>query len=160
MATFVATTASNGPRLLDPEAARRVVERYHWDGDVTESIEHHQADAQSYLALYGYDWLGAWKIPDGVTPEEFEPDYDVDPYDGFEAFLRDIATCLAEPLTVQAVGAEKCRFPLAACEWHIKPGGSEIQLTCFQHSAGDPDLVPEASADIPLLASEASSPPE
>ena len=25
------------------------------------------------------------------------------------------------------VGAEKCRFPLVACEWRVEPGGAEVQ---------------------------------
>ena len=90
---------------------------------------------------YGYDWPGAWKVPDGVDREDFAPDYDEDPDDGFAQFLLDIAHCLAEPLTVQAVGSEKCRFPLSACEWHIRPGGTEVEVQAFHHSGGEPVVV-------------------
>lgn len=152
MATFVATTASNGPRLSDPEAVQRVLDRYCWHGDITVNIEKDGQSDQPRLALYGYDWPGAWKVPDGVPPGEFEPDYDIDSYDGFEDFLRDIAPYLAGPLTVQAVGAENCRFPLAGCEWHIKPGTRDIQVTSFLHNGDDSDPEPEAAADIPTLA--------
>jgi hypothetical protein len=142
MATFLATTASNGPRLSDPEAAGHVLARYRWDGDTKAAIERDGADGPPCLALHGDDWPGAWKLPDGMTPERFEPDYDVDSYDGFEQFLRDIARCLAEPLTVQAVGFEGCRFPLAACEWHVRPGGTEVEVTGFRHSRDEPASAP------------------
>src|SRR6266511_1380039 len=141
MATFLATTASNGPQLKDPEAAQKVVERYWWDGDVRALIETDHSDGQAYLALYGYDWPGAWKVPDGVDREDFASDYDDDPADGFAQFLLDIAPCLAEPLTVQAVGSEKCRFPLSACEWHIQPGGIEVEVRGFHHSCDAPAVV-------------------
>lgn len=147
MATFVATTASNGPRLKDPEAARKVLERYCWDGDVQALIETDQSDGQAYLALYGYDWPGAWKLPDGANREDFAPDYDEDPDDGFTQVLLDIAPCLAEPLTVQAVGAEKCRFPLSACEWHIRPGGTEVEVQGFHHSCGEPVVAQTDQSD-------------
>ena len=138
MATFLATTASNGPRLRDPEAAQKVLEGYWWDGDVQALIEADRSDGQAYLALYGYDWPEAWKITDGVGREDFAPDYDDDPDDGFAQFLLDIAPCLAEPLTVQAVGSEKCRFPLSACEWHVRPSGTEVEVRGFHHSWDEP----------------------
>jgi hypothetical protein len=58
---------------------------------------------------------------------------------------------------VQAVGSEKCRFPLSACEWHIKPGSSEIQLITFEHSADASVSEPEVSADSPLVAPASGS---
>lgn len=137
MANFIATTASNGARLKNAEAAEQVLSRYCWDGDVQAVVETNLQDGKPYLVIFGYDWPGAWKIPDSVSPEDFEPDYDVDPGDGFAEFLREIASCLDEPLTVQAVGSEKCRFPLAACEWHIKPDTTEIEVCWFRHSADD-----------------------
>lgn len=135
MATFVATTACNGPRVNDPEAAKKVLDRYLWESDVAAAIKNAGPDGHSYLELYGYDWPDAWKIPDGVDRSKFEPDYDADPNDGFEEFLKELAPFLAEPLTVQAVGSEKCRFPLAACEWHIPPGAATVEVTCFNHSS-------------------------
>jgi hypothetical protein len=43
-----------------------------------------------------------------------------------------LSPLLLEPLTVQAVGSTKCRFPLSACEWHIEPN-AEIHFTEFQN---------------------------
>lgn len=155
MATFLATTASNGPRLRNQEAARQVLERYYWDGDVQALIETDRSDGQAYLALYGYDWPGTWKIPHDVDREAFATDYDDDPDDGFAQFLLDIAPCLAEPLTVQAVGSEKCRFPLSACEWHIQPDGTEVEVQGFHHSCDEPALV---LADVRAGQSDAAEP--
>ncbi len=152
MATFVATTANNGPRLKDAEAARRVLERYSWDGEIEAVIETDPTNGQAYLALYGYDWPGAWKVPEGEHREEFVPDYDQDAYDGFEEFLRDIAPHLAEPLTVQAVGTEKCRFPLSACEWHVRPSAHEIEINGFEHGHDEPAALPTAPTDTPAPA--------
>ena len=140
MATFMATTACNGPRLKDAEAAAKVLERFYWEGegDIEVTITMDSSDGQAHLMLYGYDWPGAYKIPDNVSRDEFEPNYDIESYDGFQEFLRDIAPHLADPLTVQSIGSEKCRFPLAACEWHILPGDSKIQVNDFQHSLDEP----------------------
>ena len=132
MATFVATTASNGARLKDPEAVAKILDRYFWDGDVTASIE--TRDGQAQLEIYGYDWPGAWRIPDGANRDDFEPDYDIDPGDGLEDFLKEVAPYLAEPLTIQSVGSERCRFPLAARELHIRPGETTIEVNGFNHS--------------------------
>lgn len=133
MATFIATTTSNNPRLKNPKAAQKILDRYIWDGDLQALIVKDQLDRKSRLALYGYDWPGAWRIPDDVNNEDFEPDYNIDSFDGFEHFLHEIAPFLAEPLTVQAVGFEKCRFPLAAAEWHIKPNSTKITANGFRH---------------------------
>ena len=76
-----------------------------------------------------------------MSRENYAPDYDEDPDDGFVQFLLDIAPCLAEPLTVQAVGAEKCRFPLSACEWHVRPDSTEVEVQGFHHSCGEPVVV-------------------
>jgi hypothetical protein len=133
MATFMAVTASNGPRLKDAQAARKIVERYLWDGDVQALIRRDVDDGADHLEVYGYDWPAAWKVPEGADAETFEPDYDADTGAVFEEFLRDIAPFLAEPLTIQATGAEKCRFPIAACEWHVSPGSPEIEISGFKH---------------------------
>jgi hypothetical protein len=133
MATFVATTASNDPALKDADAARSVLDRYLFDGEVQAEIHKDTENGQAYLEIAGYDWPGAWRIPEGVVKDEFEPDYDADPDDGFGNFLREIAPFLAEPLTIQAVGMQNCRFPLSACEWHIRPGATDIEVNCFRH---------------------------
>jgi hypothetical protein len=134
MATFMAVTACNGPRLSDSEGTQTVIERYYWDGNVVPVIRKDKTDGQSHLALHGSDWPGAWRIPDGTNKEKFEPDSKLDPTDGFEEFLKELAPFLAEPLTVQAVGSAKCRFPVSACEWHVRPGETAVEVTGFRYS--------------------------
>lgn len=136
MANFIATTVSNGPRLRDPVGARAVLARYHWEGDLNITVSNEGHDDKAFLNIYGYEWPTCWRIPDGIDPEDFDPYADDDNEEDFDGFLRDIAPFLAEPLTVQAVGAEKCRFPLAAHEWHVKligTNGFTIEETGFNH---------------------------
>jgi hypothetical protein len=144
MATFVATTTSNGAALRDVEAARKLLDRYYWYGDVQAEIVGDDAEGQSYLSVYGHDWPGAWWIPDGVDKDAFVPDEDIDSGTGFEEFLAAIAPLLAEPLTIQAIGFENCRFPLSACEWHVKPGSTEVEVNGFRHSC-----FPETDNEVP-----------
>jgi hypothetical protein len=135
MATFIATAASSVPRIKDSEGVKKVMERFFWDGEVTPVIQTEQG--QLRLAIHGGDWPAAWKIPEDVAKEEFEADYDKDPTEGFEQFLKEVSPFLAEPLIVQSVGFEDCRFPVAACEWRIVPGSSELEINGFKHSLED-----------------------
>jgi len=138
MATFVAVTASNGPRILNVDSVLEVLNQYFWSGDVEAVVRIDPIRNEAYLIISGDEWPGAWKIPEGVNADDFEPDYDIDPDDGFQEFLKEVAPFLAEPLTVQAIGYENCRFPLAACEWYVRPGATAVEVTGFGRSA-DPD---------------------
>ena len=149
MATFVATTASNDPVLGDVDAARRILDRYFFDGDFQAEIQEDGDNGGSYLSICGYDWPGAWKIPDGVAKDGYEPDYELDPDEGFDEFLKEIAPFLAEPLTIQAIGTEKCRFPISACEWHVRPGATEIEVNGFRHSCPETMALGSAEGDLP-----------
>jgi hypothetical protein len=137
MATFFATTVSNSPRLKDPVGARQVVARFFFDGALEVVVRDDAEDGETYLDVYGHDWPAAWKMPEGADRDEFDPDYDLDSGEGFEQFLKEIAPYLAEPLTVQAIGAEKCFFPVSACEWHIRPDSELIETCGFRHSDSD-----------------------
>ena len=147
MATFIAATASNSPKLRDAVAAQRVLDRYHFDGDIEASVHADEPSGDRRLFFYGYDWPGAWRIPEGVKRDEFEPDYDVGSYAGFELFLKEMAPHLAEPFTIQAIGFERCRFPLSACEWHIGPDSTVIEINDFKHG----DLEPVVAPDEPTV---------
>lgn len=136
MADFIATTASNDPKLTDHEAVERIIDGYYVDPDFSIGVDFDRDTGTPYLVMYGYVWPEAWKL-EGVSREEFDP-YDNDLYergeDDFEQFLKEIAPHLAEPLTIQAIGSTKCRFPLASCEWHIEPGSQEVEVGGFRHS--------------------------
>jgi len=138
MATFVAVTASNCPRLKDAVAAQAVLDRFVLDGDVTAVIRTDDDADPPYLAIYGCDWPSARKIPEDVDRERFEPDYNLDGGEGFEEFLKAIAAHLLEPLNVQACGYENCRFPISVCEWHVRPGANKIEINGFKHSRDEP----------------------
>jgi hypothetical protein len=143
MATFIATTSSNEARLTDADAVKEVLDRYFFDGEVQAAIRY-GPDSFCALVVYGYDWPAAWKLPPGAE----EPDWDEDPDDGFDQFLKEIAPFLAEPLTIQAIGAEACRFPLVATEWHIAPGATEVEINGFRHSADDLQHVEARPASV------------
>jgi hypothetical protein len=76
-------------------------------------------------------------VPIGISRDDFDP-YSSDTYeegaDGFIALLQELALYLEEPLTVQAIGSEKCRYPLSACEWRIEPGSAEVAISEFGQS--------------------------
>lgn len=137
MAEFMAVTASNHPRLTDHLAVEQIVDRYFVDPDLSIGVGFDHDNGAPYLFLYGYVWPEAWKMPDGVSAETFDP-YTDDLYENgapdFVQLLQEIAQHLHEPLTVQAVGSTKCRFPLSACEWHIEAGGTEVEFSEFRHS--------------------------
>ena len=133
MANFIATTASNGPRLKDSVAAKGVIASFCFDGDLIVEVETDSRIHKDYLVIYGTNWPGAWPMPRGTNVEDLEPNYDEDSGEGWERFLNAIAPYLDEPLTVQAVGSEKCRFPLAACEWRIEPGNPHIEVNQFKY---------------------------
>lgn len=146
LADFIPTTASNDPKINDHEAVERIIAAYYFDPDFNVGVGFDPETGLPYLFMYGYVWPEAWKLAQGVSRQKFDP-YGNDLYeegdDGFEQFLKDIAPYLAEPLTVQAIGAERCRFPLAASEWHVAVGDTEVETTGFRHSYPEPIVVKE-----------------
>jgi hypothetical protein len=137
MADFMAVTTCSHPRLKDHAEVEQILDRYFFDPDLSVGVSFDHDTGEPYLFLYGYAWPEAWRMPEGVTAETFDP-YTDELYENgapdFIQLLQEIAQHLAEPLTVQAVGSTKCRFPLSACEWHIEPGSSKVELNEFCHS--------------------------
>jgi hypothetical protein len=136
MADFIAVAASNGPRLTNPEAVAEILKTFNLDEDLNVGIDLDQETGNSSLYLYGFAWPEAWKLTEGVTLANFDPYADGVYELGAEEFvqlLKEVAPHLAEPLTVHAIGNTKCHFPLSACEWHIEPGGKEVELNEFRH---------------------------
>lgn len=139
MADFIAVTACNDPKIKDHEAVEKIIARYYVEPDLNVGVGFDEKDGSAFVFVYGYVWPDAWPIPDGIKPEEFDPYVDDDTYeggaDGFRQLLKDLAPYLIDPMTVQAVGSIKFRFPLSACEWHIPPRGKKVQLNEFSHSS-------------------------
>ena len=152
MADFMATCASNHPKLKDHAAIEQIISRYFFDPDFNVGVCFDENTGKPYLFLYAYQWPEAWKMPAGISPEDFDP-YTQDQYeDGaqeFIGFLLEIAPYLLEPLIVQAVGNVRCHFPLSACEWYAAPDATEVQLNEFRHGHSE-------SISLPNSLSEAS----
>ncbi|MEI6313221.1 MAG: hypothetical protein WCO89_00015 [Syntrophus sp. (in: bacteria)] len=110
MADFYATTASNGAQIIPGKEAdlQSILDCFFY-GDVTVAIEGGQ------LQIYGYEWLD-------VRSKDKERDDD-DSEILTEEFLEQIAVYLAEPFILQMIGAEKCVFPLNACQIIAYPSG-------------------------------------
>jgi len=125
-------TSCNRPRLKDVKAAQRIIDRYCFDWDLEIVIE------EDHLNLTGCGWVAAWKVPLGVDPDDFRPAYEDSAIEAFEDLLKDLASCLAEPLTVQSVGTVDGHFPLSACEWHVQPGSGNVETSGFNHCDAEP----------------------
>ena len=115
MANFEAVTVSNGARVKDIEAVKRLLGLYEPNSDVTIGL------TEEWLNIYGYDWPKIFK--NDADDEECDEDF-------FEEFLQRLAPLLAEPLLIQCIGHEKCRFPLSAMQVLVKPTG-EIKWMTF-----------------------------
>ena len=148
MADFMAVTACSHPKLKAHKRIETILDRFYVDPDLSIGVGFDEVTGAPQLFLYGYCWPKAWRIPRGVARADFDP-YDSDEYgegaDGFVQLLKEIAPCLEEPLTVQAVGSTKCWFPLSACEWHITPGSTQVEMNEFRHSFREPAAAPASA---------------
>jgi hypothetical protein len=135
MADFLATTASNGPRVKNVEAVETILARYWLDPGFNVGVSYDHDTGEAYLFMYGFIWPEAWQLPEGTTAFEFNP-FAEDDYpggaDGFIELLQELAPHLQEATTIQAIGATKCSFPLSACEWHLEAGGKTVKLNEFR----------------------------
>jgi len=131
MANFEGVTASSGA-AIKPEKLEELMTYLEGfsacgeDGDMVK-IE------GNTIQIYGYDWFAVYEkyeVINSDTPEEKEVDYDNDVTD---TFLEGLKPFLEEPLIVQSIGNEKCRYPLSAWEWKVNPEG-EIQQGGFSLS--------------------------
>lgn len=114
MANFEARTASSGARIqTDKEQdVDALLARYNFSSELIVAVE------RGVLYVYGYDWLYAERVLEG--------DDDLDQENCFDDFLKELAPMLSEPLLIQSIGAEKCRFPMAAVEVLVKPSGELV----------------------------------
>jgi hypothetical protein len=131
---FDAVTTSNRPRLREPSAARALLDQYPLAEDVRAWIETDEDTGRQYLTICGDGWPRACRIVEGGDSSEAVYEDVEEKGAGFEQLLKELAPCLADPLTVQAVGHDECCFPFAAREWHIRPGSAGVEINDFQHS--------------------------
>jgi hypothetical protein len=132
---------------------RALLDQYSLAEDVRAWIESDEDTGQQYLTICGDGWPRACRIVDGTYPAEAAFEDAEDEGAGFEQLLEELATHLAEPLTVQAVGHDECCFPFAAQEWHVGPGSAEVEISGFHHSWSD-----EVTEDQLASASQKDSP--
>lgn len=141
MSEFTVVVSSNRPRLKDAEAAQRVMSRFSVDRELNFGVRVYRETGEPHLVLWGYEWPEAWPLPEGMDAADFDPYQDETIYaqgaDGFKDLLLELAPYLAEPLTVQAIGNTGSLFPLSACEWHVEPRGTTVNITEFR---GEPRL--------------------
>lgn len=132
MATLQASSASNWPRI-DPDAVEvveAVIEDYDFVGnweDLTVAVEE-SVDGEPYLAVYGYATFEASKPITGQNGSVVDRENDCT-----EEFLKRLALHLKDPLIVETVGFEKCRFPLLASQWAVWPDGT-VAHDALDHS--------------------------
>lgn len=123
MADFDARTASTGGKIKEGISLDTLQEYLNrWLGG---EIEYSFRDDGS-LCLYGYGWFDP---QDSEAPED-DPGLGTD-----EKFLKGLAPFLAPSkrkiagrtdeylIIVESIGAEKCRFPLSANRWTLRPNG-------------------------------------
>lgn len=139
----------NKPRLRDPTAVKAIIARHWFDFDFDVCVER-APDGHQLLKMEGDGWPGAWQIPAGASPDDFQLDFEQDELENFEPMLLAIAPFLAEPLIVQAVGTVKGAYPLNACQWRVEPCATQIEKVEFTSEGMAPP--PSPAAELVLLA--------
>ena len=127
MANFEGTTASNGARIVEGKEAelQEIISRYGF-GECSCDIQNTAGGKE--LHIWGYDWLDI---------QHTDADYEDGGHDPCgEEFYQLIAPFLVEPLVIQCIGAENCRFPLSAMEVQVRPSGA-IEWNQFKFDCGE-----------------------
>lgn len=123
MANLISVTASRGARITDVKAVTAIVDKYDYPEALVINIETDDDSAVPDLPLieiYGHDCLDAYEH--GSASGESKLD----------EFLSELSEFLAEPLIIQVVGHESCRFPLIACEIVVCKGKA-VQFNGFKN---------------------------
>jgi len=151
VANFEGTTASEGGKIKKGKEAalRAYLSKFYLlsQGDDEEAGEEGIGAyiRGGWLHIYGY---GDFSVPPLVDEKNAdgevvgqEPDYDNNDctafMEGLKPFLAKTAHGTGKHkqeylLVVQTVGHEKCRFPLCAGEWVLRPSG-KVEFNGFKH---------------------------
>jgi hypothetical protein len=118
MANFLSVTASNGAEVKEDkiQELKKYLSTFATNGEDGDMVQIEETPFKIYI--YGYDWFQAHRYNEDSVNEEIDFDTEVT-----EEFLIGLAEFLKEPLIVQYIGHEKCRFPLAAWEYKVYPNG-------------------------------------
>ena len=113
MGTFLGVTASSGAKIKKDkeEEVQKLLDKY----DFSRGLECRINNGS--IEIWGYEWPYLYLKPKN---DEDDPDDDV-----FVEFLEELAPLLAETLVIQAIGNEKCIFPLSAIEIIVTQTGVE-----------------------------------
>ncbi len=113
MGTFFGVTASSGAKIKKDkeEEVQKLLDKYDFSRGLECQINN------GSIEIWGYEWPYLYLKPKN---DEDDPDDDV-----FVKFLEELAPLLAETLVIQAVGNEKCVFPLSAAEIIVTQTGVE-----------------------------------
>lgn len=128
MATLQSITASNWPKV-DSDLAEEILDQWDFIGHHTDlSVD--VDDDESRLKLFGYCSFEPYPMDEVDHPDER--------YDFVDArlFLEEITEALEEPMIVQSICHEKCRFPLGGCSWIATPDG-EVDFRSFRDHEDD-----------------------
>jgi hypothetical protein len=118
MANFLGITASNGAEVKEDkiQELKMYISTFATSGEDWDMVQIEETPPKIYI--YGYDWFQAHRYVEGGVNGEIDFDTEVT-----EEFLIGLAEFLKEPLIVQCIGHEKCRYPLAAWQYKIHPNG-------------------------------------
>jgi len=141
MANYYGTTASNGGKIKKGKEKKLQAYLDLWgftgDGDMNTEIR------GQFLHVYGYEDFDPRLL---VTKEQAEANeeleegaYDWNADSDPEEFLRGLTPFLKKQgkgksenlIVIHTTGAEKCRFPLGAAEWILRPNG-EVDYNGFK----------------------------
>lgn len=111
MATLQAATSSTAARVTDPEAVEELCDKHSFGGvrwEITDEGE---------IAFWGYDAFNVYRRHECGDPDH---EYGI----VTREFLWELAEYIAESeeLDIQIAGFTKCRFPMHAQRWVVRPG--------------------------------------
>lgn len=154
MANFLCITASNRVEVkrASLKALKEYLSTFVTSGESGDMV--HLED--TFLEIYGYDCFQVQKWSEDETLELGDSERDVT-----AEFLIGLAKFLKQPLVVQCIGHEKCRFPLAAWEYKVHPDGKlEQNGLTFDLKQLSPLTIPEVfvPVQVPHVHSSVSQP--
>ena len=114
MANYYGTTVSSGGKIKKGSsvAINKIIEKYTFgnEGELNVGVE------DGRLQVWGYDSPYAYAETDEET---------------FDGFLNEVSKYLVEPLIIQEVGSEKCRY-VTAFAYIVKPNKKCVSVDIWE----------------------------
>lgn len=148
MATYLARTTSNSPKLSDPNAVAEILSEY-------ETIPHH-GELTLTVRDGCFSCFGeAEFLPYRPSPETDSP---VGKHDNVDqrGFLEDIAPYLESDLIIQQIGQEKLRYPFTQSLFMVHADTETIKIesandrarSFFKQVADEPIAIPAEQTEV------------